>query len=37
MIIAGVYSFNGGSEFIEEKCRHLLDEVEEVIATVDSA
>lgn len=36
MIIAGVYSFNGGKEIIEVRFRSELEEVEQVITTVDS-
>lgn len=31
MIIAGVYSFNGGREYIEKKYPHLLEEIKTVI------
>jgi len=36
MIIAGIYSFNGGKEIIEAKFTAEFREVEQVIATVDS-
>ncbi len=36
MIIAGIYSFNGGREIIESKYTSELREVEQVIALVDS-
>lgn len=36
MIIAGVFSFNRGRQVINRKCRHLLSEIEEVIAAVDA-
>jgi len=36
MIIAGIYSFNGGKEIIESKYASELREVEQIIATVDS-
>ncbi len=37
MIIAGVYSFNGGKEIIQSKFGSELREIERIIATVDSA
>ena len=37
MIIAGIYSFNGGKEIVESKFAHELKEVKEVIAAVDSS
>ena len=36
MIIAGEYSFNGGSEFINKKYGQLLSEIREVITVVDA-
>lgn len=36
MIIAGRYSFNGGQEFIGKKYKHLLNEIEEIVAAVDA-
>lgn len=36
MIIAGIYSFNGGKEIIESKYASELREVERSIALVDS-
>jgi Restriction endonuclease BglII. len=36
MIIAGVYSFNGGKEFIETNYEDILVEIEEIIASIDS-
>jgi len=36
MIIAGVYSFNGGSEFIGKQRKHLLNEIEDIIGEVDA-
>ncbi len=36
MIIAGVYSFNGGKEIIESKFGSELQEIEQAIAAVDS-
>ena len=36
MIIAGVYSFNGGEQFINRKYKHLLNEIEAVISIVDA-
>ena len=36
MIIAGVYSFNGGKEIIESKFGSELREVEDVVVSVDS-
>lgn len=36
MIIAGVYSFNGGDEFIKNKYPYLLDEIVEIIANIDA-
>jgi hypothetical protein len=37
MIIAGLYSFNRGQEIIESQYGAALDEVKQVISTVDSA
>ena len=36
MIIAGIYSFNGGQEFTNRKYEHLLNEIREVILNVDA-
>lgn len=36
MIIAGVYSFNGGERFINGKYKHLLNEIEAIISEVDA-
>jgi len=36
MIVAGIYSFNGGREIIESRYASELYEVEEIIAIVDS-
>lgn len=36
MIIAGVYSFNRGKEIIQSQHAAELQEVEEIIAAVDS-
>ena len=36
MIIAGVYSFNGGEQFINRKYKHLLNEIESIISAVDA-
>jgi hypothetical protein len=36
MIVAGMYSFNGGREIIESHFARELQEVREVIAAVDS-
>jgi len=36
LIIAGVYSFNGGKEIIGKKFPHLLNEIEKVIANIDA-
>ncbi len=36
MIIAGIYSFNGGKEIVESKYASQLREVEQVIASIDS-
>jgi hypothetical protein len=36
MRIVGIYSFNGGKEAVEAKYPHLLDEVKQVIASVDA-
>ncbi len=37
MIIAGLYSFNGGKEYIDEHYPHLLTEIETVISAVDAS
>ncbi|MBU6392809.1 MAG: restriction endonuclease [Planctomycetes bacterium] len=36
MKIVGVYSFNGGKEFIEQKYSNLLEEVKKIIDQVDA-
>jgi hypothetical protein len=36
MIVAGIYSFNGGREIIEAEYKNELEEVKEVIVSVDS-
>jgi hypothetical protein len=36
MKIAGEYSFNGGKEYVEKKHKTLLNEIEQVISTVDA-
>lgn len=36
MIIAGIYSFKGGKEIIEAQFGSELQEVKQIIATVDS-
>lgn len=36
MIIAGVYSFNGGNKFINRKYKHLLNEIRQVVSAVDA-
>ncbi len=36
MIIAGVFSFNGGEESITRKYNHLLNEVRDIISAVDA-
>lgn len=36
MIIAGIYSFNGGKKAVEKKYPHLLKEIEQVIVSIDS-
>src|SRR5438034_11839518 len=36
MIVAGLYSFNGGKEYIEQHYVHLLPEIEAVIRGVDA-
>ncbi len=37
MIIAGLYSFNSGKEYIDEHNTHLLKEIETVIGAVDAS
>lgn len=37
MNIVGVYSFNGGREFVDEHYAYLLEEVTEIIQSIDSA
>jgi len=36
MKIAGSYSFNGGREYVEKKHKSLLNEIENVILTIDA-
>ena len=36
MIIAGEYSFNGGREVIGRKYKHLLEEIRDIIVSVDA-
>ncbi|TET40788.1 MAG: restriction endonuclease [Dehalococcoidia bacterium] len=36
MIIAGVFSFNGGQEYISSKYKHLLNEIEDIVSAVDA-
>lgn len=36
MIIAGIYSFNGGKKLINKKYKHLLNEIYEIVAEVDA-
>ena len=36
MIIAGVYSFNGGKEFVNRKYKHLVDEIKAIVSAVDA-
>lgn len=37
MIVAGVYSFNRGREFIETKYPNLIEEIHDIIGTVSSS
>jgi len=37
MIVAGVFSFNGGEEFINKKHNHLLKEIYTIISAVDAS
>ena len=37
MIIAGVFSFNGGEDFINRKYKHLLGEIYTIISVVDAS
>ena len=37
MIIAGIYSFNGGREYVEAHFKKELREVREIISRIDSA
>lgn len=37
MIIVGTYSFNHGSAYIHEKYPHLLQEIEDVIGSIDAS
>lgn len=36
MKIAGIYSFNGGSEFVKRKYESELSEVEQVIVSINA-
>lgn len=37
MRILGIYSFNGGKEIIERDCPRLLDEIKNIISSVDAS
>ena len=37
MIIAGIYSFNGGREFINERYAYLFNEIENIVCAVDAS